>query len=201
MAIYEYRVVPAPTRGQKGKAAKGSEGRFAHAIELLMNEMAAEGWEYQRAETLPHEERAGLTSTTVTYRNVLVFRRPRPGDVAQFRPRLLETEEAQTPLALPELAEPGASKAGQAGGEPAPADASTPRDAAGTDARGDEGGEATRSTDHGLSVALRRRASQLLGRATDTGRSPTAPGDGTPASRDAAQAVTGTARGGQSAAE
>jgi hypothetical protein len=40
-----------------------------------MNELAAEGWEYQRAETLPSIERAGLTGSTTEWRNVLVFRR------------------------------------------------------------------------------------------------------------------------------
>jgi hypothetical protein len=40
-----------------------------------MNQLAAEGWEYQRAETLPSVERQGLTSTTTEWRNVLVFRR------------------------------------------------------------------------------------------------------------------------------
>ena len=72
---YEYKVVPAPTRGQKGKGVKGSEGRFANALELHMNTLAAEGWEFMRAETLPHEERSGLTSTTTTYRTVFVYRR------------------------------------------------------------------------------------------------------------------------------
>jgi hypothetical protein len=40
-----------------------------------MNDMAREGWEYLRADTLPCEERAGLTGKTTTYQNVLVFRR------------------------------------------------------------------------------------------------------------------------------
>ncbi|MGH1577629.1 DUF4177 domain-containing protein [Planktotalea sp.] len=75
MTPYEYKVIPAPMRGQKGKGVKGADGRFAHALETAMNEMAAIGWEYQRAETLPSEERAGLTSKTTVFRNVLVFRR------------------------------------------------------------------------------------------------------------------------------
>ena len=45
MAGWEYKVVPAPTKGLKGKGVKGAEGRFAHALENLMNEMGAEGWE------------------------------------------------------------------------------------------------------------------------------------------------------------
>ncbi|MFD2738548.1 DUF4177 domain-containing protein [Sulfitobacter aestuarii] len=76
MARYEYKVVPAPNRGVKGKGIKGAEARFSHGLEELMNSLAAAGWEYQRAETLPSLERAGLTSTSTEWRNVLVFRRP-----------------------------------------------------------------------------------------------------------------------------
>ncbi len=90
MTEYEYRVVPSPARGEKAPGIKGPEARFAHALERLMNEMAAEGWEYQRAETLPSEERAGLTGSVTHWRNLLVFRRPRAGDVAALQPRLLD---------------------------------------------------------------------------------------------------------------
>lgn len=75
MPHYEYRVVAAPTRGVKAKGIKSNEARFAHALEQLMNGMAEDGWEYQRAETLPSVERSGLTSSTTTWRNVMVFRR------------------------------------------------------------------------------------------------------------------------------
>jgi hypothetical protein len=77
MPSYEYRVVAAPTKGVKAKGIKSAEARFSHAIEQLMNDMALDGWEYQRAETLPSIERSGLTSTTTQWRNVLVFRRAR----------------------------------------------------------------------------------------------------------------------------
>ncbi|GFE48579.1 cell division protein FtsZ [Roseobacter cerasinus] len=76
MAKYQYRVIPAPNRGIKAKGLKTPEARFAHTVEGLMNEMAADGWEYQRAEALPSVERSGLTSTTTTWRNLLVFRKP-----------------------------------------------------------------------------------------------------------------------------
>lgn len=46
--------------------------------------MAAEGWEYVRAETLPSEERSGLAGRNTVYHNVLVFRRERRAD-AQLR--------------------------------------------------------------------------------------------------------------------
>lgn len=72
---YDYRVVPAPTKGVKAKGLKTAEARFALALEEVMNEMAAEGWEYQRTETLPSTERSGLTSTATQWRNLLVFRK------------------------------------------------------------------------------------------------------------------------------
>lgn len=74
MTIYTYKVIPAPVKGVKTKTAKTPEARFAHALELVMNDMAADGWEFQRAETLPSEERQGLTGKATTFRNVLVFR-------------------------------------------------------------------------------------------------------------------------------
>jgi len=77
MTQFEYKVVPAPTRGVKTKGAKTPEARFSNALEVVMNDLAAEGWEYQRAETLPSTERSGLTSTTTNWRHVLVFRKPK----------------------------------------------------------------------------------------------------------------------------
>lgn len=76
MQHFEYRVVPAPTRGEKAKGLKTGAERYAHALSLLMNELAQDGWEYLRADTLPAEERSGLTSKTTVYHNLLVFRRP-----------------------------------------------------------------------------------------------------------------------------
>ncbi len=76
MTRYEYKVVPAPVQGRKARGVKGTAGRFAHALESLMNEFGAEGWDYVRADTLPCEERTGLTGRTTTYQNMLVFRRP-----------------------------------------------------------------------------------------------------------------------------
>lgn len=90
MIRYEYKVIPAPTRGQKGKGIKGADGRFANALEQLMNDMAASGWEYQRADALPSEERSGLTSKTTVFRNVLVFRRAVETEVEAFEPKLLD---------------------------------------------------------------------------------------------------------------
>ena len=75
MQAFEYRVVPAPMRGDKERGLKTGAERFAHALGQLMNQMAQDGWEYWRAETLPAEERQGLTSKTTVFHNLLVFRR------------------------------------------------------------------------------------------------------------------------------
>jgi hypothetical protein len=75
MSQYEYKVVPAPKKGLKAKGAKSSEDRFANALETTMNALGADGWEYQRSDTLPSEERAGLTRRVTTFQNMLVFRR------------------------------------------------------------------------------------------------------------------------------
>lgn len=83
MAGYEYKVVPAPARGRKAPGVKTPEARFANGLETAMNALAAEGWEYLRADILPSEERQGLTSTQTVYRSVLVFRRPVGGPVPQ----------------------------------------------------------------------------------------------------------------------
>ena len=74
--VYEYWVVPAPRKGEKGRGLKSAEERFAFALTNLMNMMADDGWEYQRADALPCDERSGLTGTKTTFHNVLVFRRP-----------------------------------------------------------------------------------------------------------------------------
>ncbi|MAU45635.1 MAG: hypothetical protein CMP09_12575 [Yangia sp.] len=113
MQNYEYKVLPAPAKGEKSKGLKNAETRFAYAIERLMNDMAAEGWEYQRAETLPSEERSGLTSSQTVWRNLLVFRRPRASAEAALDDSGLERRRLTSAADLartnaPEEAEPEA---------------------------------------------------------------------------------------------
>ncbi len=124
MQTYEYKVVPAPVRGEKVKGIKGTDARFAHKLTELMNALAREGWEYQRADSLPCEERTGLTrSLTVTQLNLLVFRRriATPEPVAE-PPRQRAPEQhppSVTPL-YPAPAEPGQRPAALAQPAPAP---------------------------------------------------------------------------------
>lgn len=77
MQRYEYKVIPAPKRGEKLRGVKTTEDRFALTLTELMNSLGADGWDYVRADTLPCDERAGLTGTRTTYQNMLVFRRVR----------------------------------------------------------------------------------------------------------------------------
>ena len=72
---YEYRVVPAPSRGEKARGVKTTAERFALALTGVMNRLGREGWEYLRTDTLPCEERVGLTGSKSTFQHLLVFRR------------------------------------------------------------------------------------------------------------------------------
>lgn len=75
MTAFEYSVIPAPERGEKTKGAKTASERFSRTLTAELNRMAADGWEYLRAEILPSEERSGLTGRSTVYHNMLVFRR------------------------------------------------------------------------------------------------------------------------------
>ena len=75
MADYEYKVVAAPRRTKSFKGVRSHEDQFAHVLMEVMNDLAREDWEYVRAESLPCEEKTGLTSRVVGYQTVLVFRR------------------------------------------------------------------------------------------------------------------------------
>lgn len=99
---YEYKVVPAPARGLKAKGVKTAEDRFALALQTSMNELAADGWEYLRADTLPCEQREGLMSKTTVYQNMLVFRRVKAAPKAvQPRPQSSVAARPSAPVAEP----------------------------------------------------------------------------------------------------
>lgn len=98
MQRYEYKVIPAPRRGEKARGVKTSEDRFALALTLLMNTLGREGWDYVRADTLPLDERTGLTGTKTSFQNMLVFRRPFVAEAeAPGAPRLLVAEPPVAP--------------------------------------------------------------------------------------------------------
>jgi hypothetical protein len=120
MAIYEYKVMPAPRRGEKARGAKTTAERFAHALTQMMNAMGREGWEYLRADTLPCDERVGLTGKATAFQNLLVFRRPLAEAAA---PALAEAAQASRASlvadapegAAPRLGAPAVSAAPPAG--------------------------------------------------------------------------------------
>ena len=100
MDIYEYKVVPAPKRGQKGKGVKGNEAKFANKLESVINELAADAWEFVRTDTLPAEERQGLTKRITVYQNLLIFRRKKPVS----RSPIVEAPVVTPPPEIPEEA-------------------------------------------------------------------------------------------------
>jgi hypothetical protein len=109
MQRFEYKVVPAPRRGEKSRGVKTVEDRFALALTSLMNRMGADGWDYVRADALPCDERVGLTGSKTTFQNMLVFRRglgvePSASSTEAAAPvlRLAHDNEA-APSAMPPL--------------------------------------------------------------------------------------------------
>jgi hypothetical protein len=117
MTRYEYRVLPAPSKGVKVKGARTTEARFAHALMELMNELGGEGWEYQRTDTLPCEERVGLTGRATRFQNMLVFRRALAETVEEpvrSLTFLRNGAEAETPQAADEVAMDDAADAADA---------------------------------------------------------------------------------------
>ncbi len=93
MTHYEYKVVPAPKRGERVRGVKASEDRFAIALCSVMNAQAAEGWEYQRTETLPSEEREGLMGKATVFQNMMVFRKIKAVVAAPVAPPPAQLED------------------------------------------------------------------------------------------------------------
>jgi hypothetical protein len=105
MSHYEYKVVPAPNKGLKVKGAKTAADRFANALETAMNTLGADGWEYQRTDTLPCEERSGLAGRVTTFQNILVFRRAivtQEAEIAEVAPAIETAEERVAETITPE---------------------------------------------------------------------------------------------------
>lgn len=106
MQHYEYKVIPAPRRGEKARGARTTADRFAVALTQVMNELGRDGWEYLRADTLPCEERVGLTGTATHFQNMLVFRRALSVAAAPERaapvpmPMPVSAPDAQAPTVL-----------------------------------------------------------------------------------------------------
>ena len=137
MAQYEYKVVPAPTKGTKARGVKTPEGRFANSVQSVLNKLGVEGWEYLRSELLPSDERSGLTGSTTNWRNVLVFRR-----LADTGPQVLQEQPEKT-------------------------EQTEPRPASGAERMLKDDGVEEISPVSGMTEALKSRAEQQAGRSAD----------------------------------
>lgn len=123
--MHEYKVVPAPTRAPKVKGLKTTAERFAHALAEAINAEAGGGWQFQRTETLPCEERGTLGKVRQTTQVVMIFARPlglaRPDAGAALaaaqdyyapeapRPALLREPAGQPAVAQPAVTPPAVS--------------------------------------------------------------------------------------------
>ncbi len=95
MTYYDYKVVPAPRRARKVKGVTGAPELFALTLMDAINEVARQGWEYYRCESLMVEGPAGWFKRPSSEEQVvLIFRRERE----QLSPRLAaEPEEEPRP--------------------------------------------------------------------------------------------------------
>lgn len=174
MQTFEYKVVPAPAKGTKAKGVKTPQDRFANSVEILLNEMAAEGWDYQRAELLPSEERSGLTGSATNWRNVLIFRRALPQEAEAESIKQADTpagpplpEFRHTPAQAPAAPAPRAEPALTAtAGDPEAPEGATPVPGAGARKMIADDGVEELSPVSGLTAALKARAG-LKGRDND----------------------------------
>lgn len=104
MTSYDYKVVPAPRRARKVKGMKGSDELFAHTFAEAINEVARQGWEYVRAESLTAEVPGGWFRRGATSeQTVLVFRRAREA----LGPRIAAVQPAGAVSPEPEPAGAG----------------------------------------------------------------------------------------------
>ncbi len=74
MTKYEFRAVPCPQRAQRStKLPKGADA-FAETLNSAINDLAVEGWDYVRTDTVEVKTRR-LLSRRKENRSFLVFRR------------------------------------------------------------------------------------------------------------------------------
>lgn len=104
MTNYDYKVVPAPHRARKVKGVKGADELFAMTLAEAINEVARQGWEYVRTETLAAEVPGGWFRRGMSSEHtVMVFRRVREA----LGPRLAAIAPGDSLPREPELAPAG----------------------------------------------------------------------------------------------
>ena len=101
MSGYSYKTVAAPRRLKKIKGVKGKDALLARTVEDLIAVEAAQGWEYQRADMFPVDEKSGFFSKSSTeMRAVLIFRKAAPSAQPQVPPQpVAQTMAAASPQA------------------------------------------------------------------------------------------------------
>ena len=98
MSYFDYKVVPAPQRVKKVRGITGAADLFALTLTDAINEVARQGWEYVRAETMAAEAPGGfLRKAATSEQTMLVFRRPRE----QLSPRLAAAPDEAAPEVTP----------------------------------------------------------------------------------------------------
>lgn len=99
---YEYKTVAGPDKGKRKARGRKVGERVAEAMEDIIREETAAGWDYLRTDVVPVEERASFFSRRRTIHcPVLVFRRqlgaraePRP-ELAQRAARIFASARAE----------------------------------------------------------------------------------------------------------
>ena len=98
MSYFDYKVVPAPQRVKKVRGITGAADLFALTLTDAINEVARQGWEYVRAETMVAEAPGGfLRKAATSEQTMLVFRRPRE----QLSPRIAAAPDGAAPEVTP----------------------------------------------------------------------------------------------------
>lgn len=100
MRKYEYKVVPVPAKSIDSRNARASGDPICYTIEMLLNQMSAEGWIYVRTDQVSLMKSGILGRTEVT-RDMLIFRRQ---PVAAPR-ETIRDEEVPLALAAPTVAD------------------------------------------------------------------------------------------------
>lgn len=74
MPKFEYRAVPAPLRAARKRDLAHGDDAYCAALADILNELADDGWEYLRSDTL-RVRTGGLFSRRVEDRSLLICRR------------------------------------------------------------------------------------------------------------------------------
>ena len=108
---YEYKCVAAPEKAKRRRGAKTRTDRVAGAMEDILKAEAVGGWEYQRTDLIPVEEKSGLFSRAQeVHRAVMVFRRALRSSAQEpaYSPVASEPQPAPVMQVVPAASAPAA---------------------------------------------------------------------------------------------